>query len=365
MRLLVVDDDPVFRQELAELLEQDGHRVQALPSVLKAEEALTAEEFDVVLTDLKMPRHGGMELLRSIRSRWPRVLVVVVTGYASVDTALEAMKLGAFDYVRKPFRIEQVRETLRLAAQEREFGAPAGAERDPAREARELAEGGRYEVLLVGSARTRPADHLTVAVLDDLEPASLLSLVEGFVTQHPNAAVVIAHLDPWLARHRLEDLVATLDRVRSVLAGHGPLRVAFNPARVDLGAATALGSAVAAEETHATLEALANPLRRRILARLAEGPASFGEAMRATGLDDSPKISFHLRKLAESGLLLHEGEQYRLTARGRASVRLLAEAAFLPSGGEAGNLAFAERGSAEGSEGRPATPGPSGSADPR
>jgi DNA-binding response OmpR family regulator len=343
VRVLVVDDDAVFREELSELLRDERHTVASAPSVVKAIEALEHDEYDVVLTDLKMPRQSGLDLLREVRSRWPRTLVVVVTGFATVETALGAMKLGAFDYLRKPFRIEQVRETLRLVAQERDFESPPEAYRDPVREARSLAAAGEHEVLFFGDPAPEPAPHLTV---QPLEPENLMGLADradSFLAEHPNGAVVVAGVERMLEDHRLEDVVAVLDRLRSTLAGHGPLRVAFNPRRVTSSVAAALGDAVAAEETHTALEVLANPIRRKVLQRLAEAPAAFGDAMEAAGLDDSPKMAFHLRKLVDSGFVLHEGETYRLTTRGEAGVRLLRDATFLPPRGNSGNLAFPGR----------------------
>jgi CheY-like chemotaxis protein len=340
VRLLVVDDDKVFREELGELLRDDGHSVAVESSVAKALEALGASEFDVVLTDLKMPRTSGMELLREVRSRWPRTLVVMITGFATIETALEAMKSGAFDYVRKPFRIEQVRETLRLADQEREFEAPQGSARDPLAEARGLAAEGRHEVLFLGDPAPAGEPHLQGAPLTPEDLAAIADRCTNFLADHPNGAVVIAGAERLVAAHRLEDVVDLFGRLRQALAGHGPLRVAFNPRRVPPAVATALAGSVAPEETHATLEALANPIRRDVLQRLLEGPAAFSEVMRAAGLDDSPKMSFHLRKLVDAGLLRHEGEAYRLTPRGEAAVALLRDAAFLPPSRDTDNLAF-------------------------
>jgi len=340
VRILVVDDDTVFRDELTDLLREDGHVATGAPSVLKAIESLEHDEVDLVLTDLKMPRQGGLELLREVRQRWPRTLVVVVTGFATVETAIDAMKLGAFDYLRKPFRIEQVRETLRLVAQEHEFETPQETHRDPVREARALAAGGKYEVLLFGQTPTPSQPHLHFEPLDPANPNRLAERAEAFLVDHENTAVVVAEVERLLEHHRMEDIVQVLDRLRSDLAGHGPLRVGFNPRRVSPEVAVSLGGAVSPEETHATLEALANPIRRKVLLRLAQAPASFGEAMEAAGLDDSPKIAFHRRKLVETGLVLHEGDNYRLTARGAAGARLVTEATLLPPTSADGNLAF-------------------------
>jgi CheY-like chemotaxis protein/DNA-binding transcriptional ArsR family regulator len=340
VRILVVDDDSVFREEFSELLRDEHHSVTAVPSVAKALERLAEDEFDVVLTDLKMPRKSGLDLLREVRSRWPRTFVVMITGFATVETALQAMKLGAFDYLRKPFRADQVREALRLVAQQREFEAPADTQRDPAREARSLADGGLHEVLFFGDPHPAPQTHLHVEPLNPENPVGLAERTESFVAEYPNGAVVLSGVERLLEAHRLEDVVGVLDRMRTALGGHGPLRVAFNPRRLGPTEALALGGAVSAEETHATLEALANPIRRQVLVRLAETPSSFGEAMRAAGIEDSPKMSFHMRKLVDSGLVIHESERYRLTPRGDAGVRLLSEAMFLPPASDSGNLAF-------------------------
>ncbi|MGA7923747.1 MAG: winged helix-turn-helix domain-containing protein, partial [Thermoplasmata archaeon] len=214
-----------------------------------------------------------------------------------------------------------------------------------------LAAGGQFEVVYFGETTSHNEPHLHVEALTPENPIGLAERAESFLREHPNGAVVVAGVERLLDHHRLEDVVGVLDRIRKDLVGRGPLRVGFNPRRVTRSVAVALGSAVTTEETHTALEALANPTRRKVLQRLSDGPASFGEAMRAAELDDSPKMSFHLRKLTESGLVLHEGESYRLTARGEAGVRLLADATFLPPAGDSGNLAFPKGRSTAGHEG--------------
>lgn len=343
MRILVVDDDSVFRQELSDLLVEDGHTVASASSAPKAIEVLSTQEMDVVLTDLKMPRQSGLELLREIRHRWPRTLVVMITGYATVETALEAMKLGAFDYIRKPFRADQVQATLRLVAQEHAFESTPDSFRDPLHEAQVLAEGGQYDVLLLGPYEPATQRHLTIESYDPGQPVDLVGRVEGFIAAHPKAAVVIAGIDRMVDNHRLEDIVAVLDRLRADLVDHGPLRVGLNPRRISKSAATALAGAVSKEETDSTLEALASPIRRSVLQRLADGPATFGDAMESTGLVDSPKLSFHLRRLVDAGLVTHEGDDYRLTGRGEAAVKLLVVVSFLPPTSGEENLAFPAR----------------------
>jgi two-component system response regulator FlrC len=103
-RVLVVDDEAGLRTFLSETLEQEGHEVTVAGDGLEAEKRLAERNFELVVTDLKMPGKDGMSLLRKLRSEQPETEVVVLTAHGTVDTAVEAMKLGAFDYLQKPLR---------------------------------------------------------------------------------------------------------------------------------------------------------------------------------------------------------------------------------------------------------------------
>src|ERR1700689_3999893 len=102
MRVLVVDDDAEFREELTGLLQERGHSVANASSAAQGILALERDEFDVMFNDLRMGRHSGLELLTQARERWPRLVVVMLTGNATVESAVRALQLGAFDYLRKP-----------------------------------------------------------------------------------------------------------------------------------------------------------------------------------------------------------------------------------------------------------------------
>ena len=101
-RILVVDDDKEVLDFLADELEDAGHQVERAVDGERAYGRLTARSFHILVTDLKMPRLDGMELLRRTRVEQPEVEIVVLTAYGTVATAVEAMKLGAFDYLEKP-----------------------------------------------------------------------------------------------------------------------------------------------------------------------------------------------------------------------------------------------------------------------
>jgi CheY-like chemotaxis protein len=340
VRVLVVDDDTVFREELATLLSDWGHQVESVNSGAKALEALGIAEFDTVFSDVRMPRMNGIELLRQIRERWPRVYVVMITGYATVETAVEAMKLGAFDYLRKPFRSEAVQRIVELIEEERAFSLGGATERDPARLAEKWAKE-RREVLLVGIAPKHPIPGLTVTDLPFTDSGvGLQETILRFVEAHPHPAVVIGGIERLFALHRMEEVARAIGEVLERIEGKGPVAIGFDASMLPDRAVLEIRAAVSAARVHGMLGALSNPLRRHILRRLEEGPTSFTEVMRAAGIDDSPKLSFHLRTLQEDGLIVHSAESYRLSPNGLEAVRLLKEVDAMGSKEEGRVLLF-------------------------
>ena len=106
--ILIVDDDAGDRAMLRGILSSAGHRVVEAADGEAALRQVSAGAFDVVLLDLKMPGMGGMEALRHIRQINPALPVLIMTAYATVETAVEAMKAGAYDYLSKPLDAEEV-----------------------------------------------------------------------------------------------------------------------------------------------------------------------------------------------------------------------------------------------------------------
>jgi DNA-binding NtrC family response regulator len=114
-RILVVDDEEHLRRVLEVMLAREGYAVETAAGGRPALERFAAEHFDLVILDLKMPDLDGLTVLRKIREAEPEATVVMITAYASVETALNAMKQGAFDYVGKPFQEEEILAVVRKA----------------------------------------------------------------------------------------------------------------------------------------------------------------------------------------------------------------------------------------------------------
>jgi DNA-binding NtrC family response regulator len=102
-RILVIDDESIVRKSCSRALTPEGYEVKVSQSGVEALKMLEEESFDLVLTDLKMPDIDGIEVLKKIKEKWPQTEVIIITGYQTVDTAVKSIKLGAFDYVEKPF----------------------------------------------------------------------------------------------------------------------------------------------------------------------------------------------------------------------------------------------------------------------
>ena len=111
-RILIVDDEEIALKNLQHVMEKEGYKVAATTSGVRALALLEEQRFDLVLTDLRMQKVDGMDVLRRCRERQPLAEVIVITGHASTESAVQAMKEGAFYYIAKPFRLDEVRKVV-------------------------------------------------------------------------------------------------------------------------------------------------------------------------------------------------------------------------------------------------------------
>ncbi len=117
-RVLIVDDEPTLLRALEALFRKKGYDVVGLDSPIVATQRLAAEDFDVALLDIKMPQLSGLELLNAVKHRRPEIEVIMMTGHATVETALQAVRSGAYDYLTKPFDdVEVVARSVAKAAE--------------------------------------------------------------------------------------------------------------------------------------------------------------------------------------------------------------------------------------------------------
>ena len=108
-KVLIVDDEPGMRSLLTRVMEKEGYSSSACADGVEALQVFEGEEWDLVIADIDMPGMDGIELLKRIRNDRPQVPVLMITAYATVETAVEAMKLGAYDYITKPFAMDELK----------------------------------------------------------------------------------------------------------------------------------------------------------------------------------------------------------------------------------------------------------------
>ena len=117
--ILVVDDEEVLQDVLGTLLKREGFRPVAARTGEEALLIAEREPIDLVLLDLMLPGMSGMEVLKQLRGRDPEQVVIVITAYSSIESAIEAMRVGAFHYIPKPFKNEEVLLTIRKGLEQR------------------------------------------------------------------------------------------------------------------------------------------------------------------------------------------------------------------------------------------------------
>jgi two-component system response regulator PilR (NtrC family) len=118
-KILVVDDEQSLREVLSIMLKRTGYAVTSVADGEEAIELLNRDIFDLVITDLRMPKIDGLEVLRAAKSASPETVVLIITAFASADSAVEAMKQGAYDYLTKPFQVDEVQLIIRNALEKR------------------------------------------------------------------------------------------------------------------------------------------------------------------------------------------------------------------------------------------------------
>jgi two-component system, NtrC family, nitrogen regulation response regulator NtrX len=133
-RILLIDDEAGIRTSLTQVLSDEGYQVEAVPTGEKGLERLREAPFHMVFLDVWLPRRDGMEILQEIRATWHDVPVVMISGHASIDTAVKATKLGAFDFLEKPLTLEKVSVAVRNALRQRRLERRNRALQDVLRE---------------------------------------------------------------------------------------------------------------------------------------------------------------------------------------------------------------------------------------
>lgn len=348
MNILVVDDDDVLRRELSEWLSQEGYVTKSAGSGQEAVDMVQNQDFNLILTDLKMPGMSGMELLKAVKRLRPNARMVMITAYGTIDTAVEAMKVGADDYICKPFEMEQLRSVLDNVAKTIEFErqieglkTPLEAKsRDPYEFFKSALRGNRGLVITPQDPREIRERHdfqnvsllwLTPDETRDscIHPKNLYGLkliITSFYTENPEGVVLIEGIEGLIEQHSWEIVKKFISEIINK-TNHEPSQLIFsmNPNRMKEGVIRELKYMIGGPYIQLISESLSSPIRRNILRFLSQSESSsFTGILKELQLMEAPKLSFHLKKLVKDRMVSKDKKEgYSLTERGKSVVEYL------------------------------------------
>jgi len=114
-RILIIEDEKSLKEVLRILLEEEGYEITAASNGLEGMDYIQNDIFDLVVTDIKMPKADGFEVLKKVKEISPSTIVIMITAFGTTESTIEAMKLGAYDYIHKPFKIDEIRHVIQKA----------------------------------------------------------------------------------------------------------------------------------------------------------------------------------------------------------------------------------------------------------
>lgn len=355
MRVMVVDDDRTIVDAVKALLKTEGHETAGVYSGEECMNNLKKEDADLIFLDIKMPGMNGIETLKNIKGIKPDVYVVMLTAFATVDTAVEAMKEGAFDYIRKPFATGDMRdilmnviEDIKIRRKHKMIGLMEKQEYNcfdvfksmftdnvkgmcitdekpeiidkrydfkdilyvqlTERIHIEEAEGGKQE-------RVRP---------EEIE--KLKTLIDTFINENENTVVLISSVDYLISKNSLEDIKNFVEYLGGKASDRNTsIILSASPETKNVHGLTEVEKLISELHIRHIAESISNPLRRRIILTLNDcEKCSFTRIAKEIHVRDSPKLSFHMRKLDSHGIIKqNSNREYFLSRIGKEAAEIL------------------------------------------
>ena len=347
---MIVDDDVTVVDGLKTLLKNRGYEAIGAHSGRECLDRLSRERADIVFLDIRMPEMDGIEALKEIKRMSPSTYIVMMTAFATVDNAVEAMKEGAFDYVRKPFKLDDVKTSILDILEEIKFEKThrviTPSEVLKLKNCFEFFKSfsrkgvkglciSREEPKSINKKHglknvenvwvTEKAEGAEVCVnpkkLDELK-----SIIENFTSKNKNVPVLICDLDFLIKQNSWEAVKGFLQDLNGKIRSRNTtLILSADPGKMEKEEIEKLQSFISDLPVRLIFEATSSPLRRKIILLLdRQKKSSFTAIGKEIGITDSPKLSFHLRKLKECGMIEQDQEKnYSLTWAGSETAAVL------------------------------------------
>lgn len=355
MKAMVVDDNRTIVDAIKTLLQTEGHEAIGVYSGEECLNNLKKEEMDLILLDIKMSGMDGIETLKNIKGIKPDTYVVMLTAFATVDTAVEAMKEGAFDYIRKPFATEDMRDVLlnviedvKLKKEHKMISLMEEEGQDcfdvfkniltnnvkgmciTNEKPEIIAE--RYnlkdvsyvwvtEKNYIEEPKGKEQGRVTPKEIEKLE-----TIIDQFIKENENTTILISSMDYLISKNILADIKnfvgylgkKAYDRNTSII-------LSASPESGKIQGLAEIENLIAELHIKHIAESISSPLRRNIILTLdANRECIFTRIAKEVRMKESPKLSFHLRKLKSHGIVgQNEEKKYFLTESGTEAARIL------------------------------------------
>ena len=304
MNILVVDDDEVLRNELSEWLKREGHDVKSAGSGEAAVEMMKNQDFKLMFTDLKMSGMSGMEVLKVVKELKPNVHMVMITAYGTIDTAVEALKIGADDYITKPFELEQLQSVVRdvgktielekhvksmETAEDRRFKDPFEFFKSEVRENNGLCITRKNPEMIRERYDLQGISVLWLTSEEScdlcIHPKNIYGLkldINGFFKENPESVVLLEGLEALIEQHSWDIVSKFIKDILNVsIYCSSRLIISVKPDQIEEKTLTELNHLISNPYIQLISESLSSPFRRHILRFLYDkGSSSFSGILR-------------------------------------------------------------------------------------
>jgi len=353
MKILVVDDDNVFLETMRNILILDDHTIN---TAISAEEALSKigkEGFDLILTDLKMPGLSGLDLINKTREMGIDSIIIMITGYGTIESAVEAMKKGAYDYVLKPFeantirnKIAQVELDLKLR---NNLNFSDFIERPVIRNKLESIESYKDKSPFLVISDLNPNDIIERFNLSDGYPVwlkkqdetsdiisySLYSLkteIKEFIEKNDRGTIIFQGIEELLKIYDWEELKKFISYLISEIITKNLSLVILIREEVEFLTSSQkillknMLSIFVDPIINKIINLLSHPLRKSIITLLkSEGKLNFNKIVKLLNVKSSANLAFHMNKLVQESILTKEENLYELSPVGLYFIKIISQ----------------------------------------
>jgi DNA-binding response OmpR family regulator len=348
MNILVVDDDEVLRRELSKWLSREGNDVTSAGSGATAVEMVKNQDFNLIFTDLKMPGMSGMDVLKAVKKLRPNVHMVIITAYGTIDTAVEAMKIGADDFICKPFEMEQLQSVIRNVGKTIEFEkqikrinlVEEQKSKDPFEFFKSVVRDGkglcitqqnpknirkRYDLQNISMLWLTP-DQTGGSCIHPKKIYELKLTINSFFMDNPGGAVFFDGIEALIKESSWEIVRKFIQEVsNTALNNKSRFVISTKPHVIEGSELAELKHLISKPYIQLMSESFSSPIRRDIVRFLSHhGSSSFTRILKEVKLKDAPKLSFHLKRMTNDRILQKtEKKGYTLTIRGKSAAEFL------------------------------------------